>query len=86
MFGNNITVISRSTTPHTKINKRHIALSFHQVREAIAAKIVSYHFIKGMLNPTDILSKYWSHSKIWPTLKPILFLQGNTMHYFENEE
>ena len=64
MFGNDITVVSRSITSHAKIYKRHVALSFHRVREAIAAKIVSYYFIKGMLNPADILSKHWSHSKI----------------------
>ena len=60
--------------------------SFHRVREAIAAKIVSYHFIKGVINPADILSKHWGHAKIWPTLKPLLFWQGDTMDCFEDAE
>ena len=86
MFGDNATVVNGSTTPHAKIHKRHVALSFHRVREAIAAKIVSYYFIKGTLNPADILSKHWGHTKIWPTLKPLLFWQGDTMDCFEDAE
>ena len=86
MFGDNDTVVSGSMTPHAKIHKRHVALSFHRVREAIAAKIVSYHFIKGVINPADTLSKHWCHSKVWPILKPLLFWQGDTMHCIEDEE
>ena len=41
-------------TPQGKIHKMHVALSFNHVREAIAAKIVSYRFINGKINPVDI--------------------------------
>ena len=58
MFGDNRSVVDISITPHAKIHKRHIALFFHRVREAIAAKIIRYHFINGEINPADILSKY----------------------------
>ena len=86
VFGDNIAVVNGSTTPHAKIHKRHVALSFHRVREAIASKIVSYHFIKGEINPADILSKHWGHSKIWPTLKPFLgwnFTPKNLLWHFK---
>ena len=73
MFGDNKSVVDSSMTPHGKMRKRHIALSFHRVRESIAAKIVSYHFIDGKDNPADILSKHWAHNDIWPLLKAILF-------------
>ena len=58
MFGDNDTVASGSVTPHAKIHKRHVDLSFHRVRKAIADKVVSHHFIKGMINPDDILKKH----------------------------
>ena len=58
MFGDNRSVVDSSMTPHAKIHKRHVALSFHRVREAIAAKIVGYYFIPGEINPADILSKH----------------------------
>jgi hypothetical protein len=39
-FGDNKTVIDASSTPHAKLHKRHNALSFHHVREAVASKYV----------------------------------------------
>ena len=54
MFVDNDSVLNSSMTPQGKIHKRHVALSFHRVREAIAANIISYQFISGKINPADI--------------------------------
>ena len=40
MFGDNKSVVDSSTLPHAKLHKRHNALSFHRVREAIVSKVV----------------------------------------------
>ena len=72
-------------TPNGKIHKRHIALSFHRVRESIAAGIVTYQFIDVKHNLEDVLNKHWAHNYIWATLKPILFWPGDTMKYFDND-
>ena len=40
MFGDNKSVVTSSTTPQSILNKRHNMLSYHGVREAIAAKIL----------------------------------------------
>jgi hypothetical protein len=37
MFGDNKSIINSSTQPHSKLHKRHNALSFHCVCEAIAS-------------------------------------------------
>ena len=73
MFGDNKAVVDSSMTPHGKLNKRHTALSFHRVREAIASGMVAFFHIDGKANPADILSKHWSYSSVWPQLKPLLF-------------
>ena len=78
MFGDNRSVVDSSMTPHAKIHKRHVALSFHRVREAIAAKIVGYYFIPGEINPADILSKHWGYAQVWTMLQPLLFWTGDT--------
>ena len=44
---------------HAKLHKRHNALSFHCVREAIASGYVDFHFLSGDDNPANILSKNW---------------------------
>jgi hypothetical protein len=48
MFGDNKTVVESSIRPHAKLHKRHMALSFYRVREAIAAKIVAFHHVDGV--------------------------------------
>ena len=57
MFGDNQSVVNSSTIPHGKLHKRHTALSYHRVREAIVAKIISFIYIPGKINPADILRK-----------------------------
>ena len=79
MFGDNESVVNSSTNPYGKLHKRHTALSFHRVREAVAAKIVAFHYLPGSSNPADIMSKHWGYSTIWPMLQCLLFWQGDTI-------
>ena len=65
-----------SPTP-TSQKRLHLA-SYHRVREAIAAKYISFHWKDGKSNPADILSKHWEFATVWPMLKPILFWRGKT--------
>jgi hypothetical protein len=78
MFGDNQSVVNSSMHVTAKLHKRHTMLSFHRVREAIAAGIVHFHYIPGLINPADILSKHWGYSQIWPRLRAILFWRGDT--------
>ena len=78
MFGDNESVVKNSTVPHSQLKKRHVALAYHRVREAIAAGIVLFHHIAGDANPADILSKHWGYAQVWPVLKPLLFWHGET--------
>jgi hypothetical protein len=78
MFGDNETVVNSASIPHSRLHKRHNALSYHRVREAIAAKVLRFTHVRGNLNPADILSKHWAYPAIWPVLKPLLFWQGDT--------
>ena len=73
MFGDNESVVNSSSVPHSKLNKRHNALSYHRVREAIAAGIIRFYHIRGNTNPADILSKHWDYASIWETLRPLMF-------------
>ena len=84
MLGDNDRVDNISMTPQGKIHNRHVDLSFHRIRESIEAKIMSYQFISGKINPADILSKHWAHHCAWPTLKPPLFWKGDTMECLDN--
>ena len=65
-------------TPIDVYSKRHHLVSYHRVKEAIAAKYISFHWKDGKSNPADILSKHWEFATVWPMLQPILFWRGET--------
>ena len=76
MVGDNQSVVTSSTIPHSKLNKQHIALLYHRVQEAIAAKVLDFLHIDGKTDPADVLSKHCGHIDAWPHLKWLLFWQG----------
>ena len=79
MFGDNQSVITSSTIPHSNLNKRHNALSYHRVREAISAKVMYFIHIDGKLNPSDVMTKFLGYAKFWPLIQPFLFWKGETI-------
>ena len=79
LFGDNKTVVDSSVNPASKLSKRHVLLSYHRVREAIAARLLNFLFIPGSINLADILSKVWGYQAVWPVLKALLFWEGDTM-------
>ena len=85
MFGDNESMIKSAKYPHSVLKKRHNALAFHRVREAIASNMLSLHHISGEMNPADILSKHWGYRQVWPILQPILYWRGNTNDCAPNE-
>jgi hypothetical protein len=78
MFGDNETVVNTASVPYARLQKRRVTLSYHKVREAVAAGIMRFHHVRGKLNPADILSKHWDYTSIWKVLKPLMFWKGNT--------
>jgi hypothetical protein len=72
-------VVLNSTVPHSQLNKRHNALAYHRIQEAIAADILRFFHIDGKKNPADILSKHCGHLEAWhgeTTVIPDKLLEG----------
>jgi hypothetical protein len=55
VFGDNKSVVDSATVPHSNLHKRHNALSFHRVPEAIAANFIAMYHLSGDFNPAAIL-------------------------------
>ena len=72
LFGDNKAVVDSSVIPDYNLKKRHHALCFHRVHEAVASEIVKYYHISGDENPADVLTKFLPHAKWWPLMKPLL--------------
>ena len=47
-------------------------------REAVAAGIVRFEFLRGSQNVADVLTKSLTYSIAHPLLEPILFWKGET--------
>jgi hypothetical protein len=84
VFGDNQSMVDSATIPHSKLHKRHNALSFHHGCETIAAKYISMYHLSGEFNPAYILTKHWGYQQIWRLLQPILFYQGDTAKLFDD--
>jgi hypothetical protein len=78
MFGDNKSAVDSSMQLNAKLHKCHTMLSFHRVREAIAAHILDFYFLPGDDNPADILSKHWGYMQIKERLKSLLCWGGDT--------
>lgn len=76
MFGDNESVVTSSTIPSSLLNKRHNALSYHRVREAVAAGFINFIHIAGTSNIADVLTKFLPRAAFWPLIGHILFAKG----------
>ena len=57
VFGDNLSVILNAQNPAADLSKKHVAISFHVVREAVAAGIIAPYWLKGKHNMSDIMTK-----------------------------
>ena len=77
LFGDNRSVVTSATLPHSTLTKRHNILAFHRVREAIAAKLMAFYWIQSAYNLSDMLSKHWDHPTVYPMIFKLLITRGN---------
>jgi hypothetical protein len=79
MFGDNQSVLTSATVPQSNLNKRHNALAYHRVREAVGAKVMYFMHIAGKVNVSDIFTKFLPWAEFWPLVQPLLFWKGETL-------
>ena len=54
MFGDNLAVINSSAIPEDTFKKKHNALLYHRIREAIAAQVIKFYHNDGREDPADV--------------------------------
>jgi hypothetical protein len=57
ILGDNMSVVLNTTVPSIVLKKKHNAIAYHRVREAIAARIMRFAYIKSEENVSDVLTK-----------------------------
>ena len=77
LFGDNRSVVTSATLPHSTLTKHHNILAFSRVRETIAAKLMPFYWIQSAYNFSDMLSKHWDHPAVYPMILKLLITRGN---------
>jgi hypothetical protein len=73
MLGDNMSVVLNATVPSSVFKKKHNAIAYDRVREAIAARIMRFAYIKSEENVSDVLTKPLSNEKFHYLMKKWLF-------------
>ena len=73
LFGDNMSAVISGTLPSSTLKKRWNALSYHRVREAVAAGIVNVIHLPGNENPADVLTKSLPHNKLYHLMREFIF-------------
>jgi hypothetical protein len=73
LLGDNNSVVLNCSMPTSVLKKKHSAVSFHRVREAIAGGVMKFAHITSELNYADILTKPVPSYHFRELVKPLLF-------------
>ena len=73
LLGDNNSVVLNTTMPSSVLKKKHCAVSYHKIREAIAAGIVRFTHIRSENNYADVLTKPLSPKEFRNLVLPLLF-------------
>ena len=69
----NNAVVYNTQYPTSSLKKKHNAVAFHKIREAVAAKIIRTAYVKSNENLSDILTKPLGPLDYHKFLKNILY-------------
>ena len=78
LLGDNQSVITSSTIPHSLLSKRHNALAYHRVRAAVAGGFLKFCYLPSKQNTADILTKFLNGQELYQQIHRLLFWRGDT--------
>ena len=73
LLGANMSVVVNTTLPSSQLKKKHNAIAYHRVREAIAAGIIRFAHINSKDNIADIMTKSVDKETFYKLTKLCLF-------------
>jgi hypothetical protein len=73
LLGDNLSVILNTTVPSSMLKKKHLACNYHRVREAVAARILTFCHIDSKDNVSDLLTKPLAPAQHMALSKKLVF-------------
>ena len=78
IYGDNLGVIQNATTPEAALKKKHVALSYHFVREAVATKTIMPRKVGSKDNFADVMTKPLDRDSFMGHIGGILWMTATT--------
>jgi hypothetical protein len=73
MFVDNQSVVLNATNPTSTLKKKHCAIAYHRVREAIACHIIRIAKVHGKKNLADMFTKPLPMSDLYHIIRKVLY-------------
>ena len=73
ILGDNMSVIQNYSLPSSTLKKKHNAIAYHRVREAVAAGVIRLGHVRFENNHANVLTKALGGHKHYNLCKPIIF-------------
>ena len=73
MVKNNMSVISNTIIPSSMLKRKHNAVVYHRVKEAIASKMRSFCYLLSTVNIADVLTKLLSREIFHGLLRQYMY-------------
>jgi hypothetical protein len=80
MYGDNMAVVLNTTVPSSQLKKKHNAIAYHRVREAVAGSIIFLQHISTKVNFADCLTKPLPAFEFQRAVHPVLFRHKISMY------
>ena len=85
MIGDNRATILNTTLPSSNLKKKHLACSYHRIREAIAGNILSYGHVPTDKNVADMLSKPLEGPLLYSHLQAYILRKSKASSFEEDD-
>ena len=72
MFGDNLSVVTNCSLSTSTLKKKHNAIAYHRVREAVAAGVINIAHVPTKDNITDIMTKPLGPQQHYPLMSKFL--------------
>jgi hypothetical protein len=69
MLGDNMSAVFDTSVPSSVLKKKQNTIAYHQVREAVAAKVMRFAYVKSKESVSDILTKPLSNESFHHLVK-----------------
>ena len=86
VLGDNNSVVLNVSLPSSTLKKKHNSVAFHRIREAVAARIITFWYIATALNLADLLTKILGASKHRGFSKRLLFRSSGSVTFSDEKD